>query len=143
MQVDGTDVLILIKYDRAVSVLAEMNPNVVKYFLVFCNNYYPFHDLHYSGYLKVLVSYTIFHSAISEKSIDCLKLLWFLVFQQLEYFLVALPACNSNFTVSHGLYSLSLHPTVILGFILVGNVVLWCLLCQLSCYFEGIMLLFL
>ena len=88
------------------------------------------------------VSSTIFHSAVLEKSIGCLKLLWFIVFQQFEYFPVALPACDSIFTVPHGLFSLSLCSVVILGFILVGIVVLCYLLCRFSCCFDGIVMLF-
>ena len=53
-----------------------------------------------------------------------------------------LPAHDSTCTVSHGLFSLSLYSTVILGFILVGTTVLCCLLCPFSCCFEGIVLLF-
>ena len=82
------------------------------------------------------------HSAILEKSIGCLKLFWFLVFQQFEYFSATLPAGDSAVTVSHGLFSPILYSIVILGFILVGAVFLWYLLSQCSCWFEGIVLLF-
>lgn len=72
-----------------------------------------FGDLYRPGYLKMLSFLGLFfQEAVFEKSIGCLKLLLFFVFQQLEYFPAALPARDSNFTASQGLLSSSLYSTV-------------------------------
>ena len=89
------------------------------------------------------VSAYIFHSAILEKSIDCLMMLWFLLLQQFEYFPVAYQHVIEPWDItSHGIFSLSLYSVVILVFILVGSVVAWYLLYRSFCCFDGIMLLF-
>ena len=64
---------------------------------------------------QVLTS-MIFHTAGFEKSIGCLKLLLFFVFQQLEYFPVTLPAQNGTVTYSYGLHLPSLYSIAMLGF---------------------------
>ena len=75
---------------------------------------------------NVGVSSIIFHATIFEKSFCCLRLLLFLIFQQLEYFCVALAALDSTFAASYGFLFSSLNFIVMLDFIFVGTMVWYC-----------------
>ena len=67
------------------------------------------------------ISSIIFHSAVLEKSVNCLWLLLFFVIQPLRIFPFALQVLVDTSTASHGLFSLSLNSIATLGFVFVGT----------------------